>query len=219
MKRLCQIGLALTCAALAAPPAARADSVSVMSSVYEASFFSAGAQHEQATEHTNASIFSWCRRCSAPDASPFLVNANLNAISAQHDGGFSVVFNGGFAATFGGVMTFPVPALSSATTGGSNTPTITLPIAPASDHDHDATAGGSATGGAGGAASASVGLGSALHNTTNKVNTVAGGVTTTAHTALTKTETVAATPEPATLLLLGIGLFSIAGGSALRRQA
>lgn len=212
MKRLCQIGLALSCAALAAPSVARADSVNVMSSVYEASFFSAGAEHEQATAHTNASIFSWCRRCSAPDASPFLVNANLNAISSQHDGGFNVVFNGGFAATFGGVMTFPVPAMSSATTAGSNTPTITLPIAPASNDDHHP---GEVSSGP----STQPGPGQVLHGTTNKVNSVAAGVTTTGHAALTKTESVAATPEPATLLLLGVGLMSIAGGSALRRRA
>jgi len=216
MKRLCQIGLALSCAALAAPAIAHADPVSVMSSVYEASFFSAGAEHEQATAHTNASVFSWCRRCSAPDASPFLVNANLNAISSQHDGGFNVVFNGGFAATFGGVMTFPVPAMSSAATPSSNTPTITLPITPVSDDDHHATGGSSSQSTS--SASANFGLGAALHNTTNKVNTVAGGVTTTGHAALTKAESVAATPEPATLLLLGVGLMSIAGGTALRRR-
>ena len=217
MKRICQIGLALSCAGLAAPAVAHADPVSVMSSVYEASFFSAGAEHEQATAHTNASIFSWCRRCSAPDASPFLVNANLNAITSQHDG-FNVVFNGGFAATFGGVMTFPVPAMSSATAPSSNTPTITLPIAPASNDDQQST-GGSPTGTSSGAASTQFGLGQALHDTTNTVNTVAAGGTTTGHAALTKTESVAATPEPATLLLLGVGLMSIAGGKALRRRA
>src|SRR5213596_624649 len=106
MTRLSQIGWACACIALLAPAAARADSVSVMTSVYEASFLRLPAEPEHGNPGTT--FFSWCRRCSAPDASPYLVSTNLSPMSssAADGGGFTVAFNGGFTAVFGGTITF-----------------------------------------------------------------------------------------------------------------
>src|SRR2546430_12166043 len=183
MKTLSQIGWACACLALLAPATARADSVSVMTSVYEASFFRLAVDHEDAAPSTaQASLFSWCRRCSAPDASPFLVSTNLSPLSSAHDGGFAVGYNGGFSATFGGMITFPVPGLSSATTS----PSITLPSShPADedrDHDHAAITGGSSH----------EHDHDAIGGVTHKADHVVGGVTSTGRAALSKAESLAA---------------------------
>src|SRR4051812_1847665 len=79
MKRLTRIGCVCACLGLPAPAAARADSLGVSSAVYEASFVRLAPELENGRPAANgASLFSWCKRCVAPDASPFLVSANLS---------------------------------------------------------------------------------------------------------------------------------------------
>jgi len=203
MKRLTRIGWACASLALLAPAAARADSVSVMTSVYEASFLQLPGEPENA--NVDHSFFSWCRRCAAPDASPNLVSTNLSAL--PHDGGMTVGFNGGFTAVFGGMITFPVPAVSSTTTVGASgtSPSITLPSRHEDDpaeHDH----------GDHGPQHDQIG-----DKVQHKIDHATGGVRPTGRAALSKAEKLAATPEPATLFLLGTGLVGIAGRQA--RQA
>src|SRR2546430_5650739 len=182
MKRLSQIGWVCACLALLAPASARADSVSVMTSVYEASFFRVAVDREDAAPAAaQASRFSWCRRCSAPDASPFLVSTNVSPLSSSHDAGLGVGFSG-FSVSFGGMISFPVPGLSSATTS----PSITLPSSHPSDedrdHDHAAITGGSSH----------EHDHDAIGGVTHKADHVVGGVTSTGRAALSKAESLAA---------------------------
>jgi hypothetical protein len=204
MTRLSQIGWACACLALLAPSAARADSVSVMTSFYEASFLQLPA--ESAQGNAPLTIFSWCRRCSAPDASPNLVSSNLSSMSsAHHDGGFTFGFGGSFTAVFNGIITFPVPAVSSTTATDSSGPSITLPSAREDEHGDHNGLGPVSLGGGGGP----------KDKVKDKIDHVAGN----GRIALTKAGTLAATPEPATLFLLGTGLVSIAGRRAWKRFA
>lgn len=226
MTRLSQIGWACACVALLAPAAARADSVSVMTSVYEASFLRLPAEPEHGRPGTT--IFSWCRRCSAPDASPYLVSTNVSPMSSSApNGGFTVAFNGGFSAVFGGTITFPVPAVTSTTTpgsSGSSGPSITLPSTRDDDHgDHHGEQGDHNRGDHGdhGPVSLAGGANGGPNHDPGKIKDkfdhVAGGVSSTGRSALSKAEKLAATPEPATLFLLGTGLVGIAGRAWKRR--
>ena len=118
-------------------------------------------------------------------------------MSQGHEGGFTVGFNGGFYAVFGGTITFPVPAVSSTTTPGSSGPSITLPSAGEDEHGDHGDHGPVSLGG----------------GPKDKLKDTIGGVSSTGRAALTKTEKLAATPEPATLFLLGTGLVGIAAGA------
>jgi hypothetical protein len=185
---------------LLVPAPARADSVGLSSAIYQASFVRLSPEREDGHKAGAAeSLFSWCKHCVAPDASPFLVSANLSELSSKHGD-----FDFGFGRHFGGAITFPVPALSSSvsanTTGSA--PSITLPSSHPAEDDHAPAAAAAAGGG-----------------TVQQASSVAGGVASTGRTVLTKAESLAATPEPATLFLLGTGLVGFAARRGLRRAA
>ncbi len=192
--RPARVGLLCACVGLLAAPAARADSVMLTGGSFGMSpaRFTMHRHEEGARKPDRPIPFSFCKHCDAPESSAHMRNADVMEGRLPD---FGEGLSAGVSSSLGGAFTLPVPAMSDSPSASS--PVVTLPFqssgtTPAVDPP-----------------STSLAL---AHTTFSSVLDPASGGT--AGPSGFVAQTLAAdppspTPEPATLLLLGLGFAAV----------